>query len=237
MLRSNAARVLLLLFLVTTLVACSAALPGSTTVRGGPVTLANFAENTSEETRAAHRDAVAHLRGSRFAEACDVLDGVPLSERRRLTDYLAVLCATRLPDRALHAETEAARVANIDQAPALTGAQVGVLNRHRAWIAGIQDRFAAVAQSSLGLPNLPVPQGVSGPALILWSNRGDRFDRDTYLRTRESDELRSLATQLRLNEIVADLVPFTAHQVLFVDTTGMTLPVPPPMLLPGDGEL
>jgi len=170
-----------------------------------------------------------------------MLDAVDLTERRQLTEYLTLLCAVRLPDRALSADDSAVAATRIDVPPALLDPERNVLDRHRAWIAAVQDTLADAARSAFQLPGRPLPPHLQNShdlsALSAWQNRGTRFDAATYNRVRRSLQNPNLATHLAIQNLIATLDRQTAHQILFADVTGMTLPPPPALVLPRDEDL
>src|SRR5215213_2066895 len=91
--------------------------PSTSTFRAASPEVGHYAENTSDETRAAHRVAVSHLRAGENLRACEVLDAIDPAERRQLTEYLTLLCATRLLDRALTADDSAVAVSRVEVPP------------------------------------------------------------------------------------------------------------------------
>jgi hypothetical protein len=205
-----------------------------------PDTALHYAENTPEETRAVHRAAVAHLRAGEFQQACDALDGVTREDRRRLTEYLTLLCATRLPDRALSADSIAELAITGDEPPALLDTQRDALDRHRAWIAALQDDLGDLAAARFQLPARPLPSTIPSTALstiAAWRTRGTRFHAATYTQTLQRAKANDFATRLALEDFLSSLTASTAERVLFVDLTGVTAPPPPPMSLPADSEL
>jgi hypothetical protein len=202
----------------------------------------HYADNTSEATRDIHRQAIAHLQGGRWQDACDLLDTVSQADRRRLTDYLTLLCSARLPDRALSADEYAVRAIDINApAPALLNAQRDALDQHRAWIAAIQDDLADAAKAEFQLKDRPLPKSLQGTknltTLKAWRERGIRFNAATYKQTIQKLKTKSLATQLAIKALLSNLVAQNANAVLFADLSGMTLPAPPALSLPADTDL
>lgn len=207
-----------------------------------PTPTGRYAGNTPATTRDAHRQAIAHLRAQEWSQACDGLDGVlPRSDRRALTEYLTVLCSTRLPDRALSADGAAAMAASPTEAPALLDAERDSLNRYRAWVAAVQDSLADAAMSSFHLSSRPLPPDLQNShnlsAISAWRTRGSSFDAATYNSTFHALQTTDFATRLALQNLLATLTPQTASDILFADVTGMHLPSPPPLVLPNDSDL
>jgi hypothetical protein len=212
-----------------------------------------YAENTSDATREAHRQALGHLRAGRFVEACDTLDGVPANDRRRITEYLTVLCMTRIPSLALSADGHGDRALLLDEPPSLLDAERTSLVRHRAWIAAIQDDLAHEAELSVpGFTPPLLPPALIGShdlaRLVAWKQRGTDTDHDadTYNHVRSALQTKNLATRLAISNLINrpstqgpgdPLTLGNVHTLLFADLTGMTVPAPPPMSLPPDDQL
>lgn len=243
------------------LVGCSSAnpspgvAPDKVNLTHAPTPPANhtYAENTPDSTRQAQRQAVAQLHAGQFAEACDTLEGVPQSERRRLTEYLMVLCMVRVPTLALSADVHGERALHLDEAPALLDAERKSLVRHRAWIAGIQDdlgREAAFSVLGFTPPLLP-PELIGSHELSrlkAWKDRGTdtEHDADTYHRVRAALQTKDFATRTAVSKLINrpasqgpgdPLTLGNVHTLLFADVTGMTLPALPAMSLPTDDQL
>lgn len=256
----HATRVALLIGALSTILAgcpgtndSPAPVPDTMRTTSPPATAHTYAENTSAETRDAHRQAVAQLRAGQFQEACDTLDAVPQSERRALTEYLTVLCMTRIPASALSADVHGDRAIHPDVPPALLESELISLRRHRAWIAGVQDDLGREAASSvLGFtPPLLPPELIHShdlSRLAAWAQRGTNVDHDatTYNRVRTALQTKDLATRLAVSNLINrpaqegpgdPLNLGTVHTLLFADVTGMTLPALPAMSLPSDDQL
>ncbi len=232
--------------LVFAFVGCPASDPSQpipVTATGGPAVAAvpHYATNTSDATRDVHRQAIAHLRAGELAQACDVLGGVEQSDRRALTEYLTLLCETRLPDRALSADDAAVRATSVDVEPSLMDAQRDALDRHRAWIAAIQDSLADAAKAEFQLSGRPLPPALQNStalsAISAWRTRGTRFHAPTYTQAFQAMQSPDIATTLARRTLLASLSAQTANQVLFADVTGMTLPARPALALPTDSDL
>lgn len=230
-----------------------APVPDTVATSTSPSADQNYAENTPDITREAHRRAVAQLRAAQFTEACDTLDGVPQSARRRLTEYLTVLCMTRIPTLALSADVHGQRALRLEEPPTLLEAERTSLVRHRAWIAGIQDDLGREAGNVvLGFtPPLLPPELINShnlDRLTAWAQRGSDTEHDatTYNRVRTALQNKDLATRLAVSNLINrpalegpddPLNLGNVHTLLFADLTGMTLPAHPPMSLPADGLL
>lgn len=230
------------LLTILLLTAC-AATPRSFTAGESTVETANghYARNTSDATRDAHRQAVAQLRAGTPDAACATLESIEPSERRSFTEYLAVVCATRLPDRALSADEHAAAQATIDVEPGLRDAERDSLDQHRAWIAAVQDVLADKAKAEYNLNDPPLPPHLQGSTdvarLKAWKQRGIIFHGPTYEAAVKALQTPGLATQLALNNLLSQFTAQTASRILFADVSGMKLPARPPLVLPRDEDL
>jgi len=202
-----------------------------------PPAIARYADNTPSATRDAHRQAVAAMRNGNFADACATLDGVPQGDRRSLTEYLTVLCTARQADVALKAEGAAQRISNIGQPPPLVDPELASLNRHRAWVAAIQDSLADAAKAHFNLPGRPLPDDLKNSKdlarIVGYRQRGIQFDAATYNATFNAMNTQDLA----LSNLLANLTVRNANAILFADLTGMHVPPPPAIVLPADSDL
>lgn len=201
-----------------------------------------YAQNTPEQTRAAHRQAVELLKASKWTEAFAAIDTVqPRELRRSLTEYLQLVAAVRLPEEALFADGYAKALSEVGEGPALLNDQRKSLNQHRAWIAAIQDVMAdeAVARNF----QRPLPQNLqgihNGTLIAAWESRGFSYDSVTYNATKA--QFRAAASTLdgriAMGDIFRDISAFNLHEVLFVDLTPFRFNSQPPLVLPTEASL
>lgn len=202
----------------------------------------HYAQNTPEQTRAAHRQAVQFLKDSKWAESFAAVDDVqPRELRRSLTEYLQFVAAVRLPEEALFADRYAAIASRIEEGPGLLSEQRKSLDQHRAWIAAIQDVMADEAEArNFQRPRPQDLQNSHNTTLIAaWDSRGTSYDSATYNETKE--QFRAAASTLdgkiAMAEIFSNISAFNVHQVLFVDLTPFHFNSQPPLVLPAEAGL
>jgi hypothetical protein len=195
-----------------------------------------YAAGTPPSTHEAHLRAVARLQAGNPADAASLLAAVPPDERRALTDFLMLVAAARIPAEALRADRYGEAASHPEAPSALLERQADAANRHRAWIAGVQDALADLARERLQLRNRPLPEALEGcedlAKLRAWVERGQHFHGPTFRMARAVlKELHEDARQ-PIGALLDALTPQDAARVYEADLTGVPLPPLPAMNLP-----